>query len=66
MILHSLFMMDKVIMRGDHERELHYELLSPNSNFNNDESRILIPSSLSSEVLRIQHSAHQGVTAINK
>ena len=60
-------MMDGVIMYGDHKRELnHNKLLPPSSIFQDDVSRIVIPPSLRKEVLRVLHSAHQGVTAMNE
>ena len=63
MIRHSLSMMNKIIMRRDHERDLHHEQLPPNSNLHNDV--IIVPPSLRTEVLRVMHSTHQGVTAVN-
>ena len=66
-IRYSLFMMDGVIMCGDRKRELnHNKLLPPSSIFQDDVSRIVIPPSLRKEVLRVLHSAHQGVTAMNE
>ena len=59
-------MMDKVIMRSDHERQLRYESLPPNNNFHNDVNMIIISPSLRTEVFKVLHSAHQRVTAMNE
>ena len=60
-------MMDGVIMCGNRKQELdHNKLLSPSSIFQDDVYRIVIPPSLRKEVLRVLHSAHQGVTAMNE
>ena len=66
MICHLLSMMDKVNIYRDNERELHHESLQPKSNLNNNVSKIIIPSTLRTEVVRVLHSAHQGVTATSE
>ena len=66
-VRYSLFMMDGVTMCGDRKQELdHNKLLSPSSIIQDDVYRIVIPPSLRKEVLRVLHSAHQGVTAMNE
>ena len=59
-------MIDWVIMCGDRKRELdHNKLQSFSSIFKDDVYRIVVLPSLRKEVIRVLHSAHQWVTAMN-
>ena len=54
-------------MYGDSKRKLgHNTVVPPSGIFQDDACRIVIPQLLRKEVLRVLHSAHQGVTATNE
>lgn len=62
-----LYMLDKVVMRCDYDKlpQLNdSDILT--ENYRVDLSRIIVPPVLRPEVLKVLHSAHQGVTAMNE
>ena len=63
---HEFWIIRNFLMCGDRKRELdHNKLLPHSSKFQYDVSRIVISSSLRTEVLKVLHSAHHGVTEMN-